>query len=61
MFPQSKFYAEAGPVDLIEVSTPELDDVVRLEDKYGRGPSSDDAEKVWRKMQEDIPYMGPVS
>lgn len=25
-----------GPVDLIEVSTPELDDVVRLEDDYGR-------------------------
>jgi mannose-6-phosphate isomerase-like protein (cupin superfamily) len=25
-----------GPCDLIEVSTPELDDVVRLEDAYGR-------------------------
>ena len=25
-----------GPVDVIEVSTPELDDIVRLEDKYGR-------------------------
>jgi mannose-6-phosphate isomerase len=24
--------------DIIEVSTPELDDVVRLEDRYGRGP-----------------------
>lgn len=28
--------AEAGPCDLIEVSSPELDDVVRLEDAYGR-------------------------
>jgi hypothetical protein len=28
----------AGPegCDLVEVSTPELDDVVRLEDRYGR-------------------------
>ena len=25
-----------GPCDLIEVSTPELDDVVRLEDDFGR-------------------------
>jgi len=23
--------------DVLEVSTPELDDVVRLEDRYGRG------------------------
>jgi mannose-6-phosphate isomerase len=23
--------------DILEVSTPELDDVVRLEDRYGRG------------------------
>lgn len=28
-------------VDVLEVSTPELDDVVRLEDRYGRGPASD--------------------
>jgi mannose-6-phosphate isomerase len=29
----------AGPdgCDIIEVSTPELEDVVRLEDRYGRG------------------------
>ena len=27
---------EEGDVDLIETSTPELDDVVRLEDVYGR-------------------------
>ena len=25
--------------DIFEVSTPELDDVVRLEDRYGRGPA----------------------
>ena len=25
--------------DVMEVSTPELDDVVRLEDRYGRGPT----------------------
>lgn len=33
--------------EILEVSTPELDDVVRLEDRYGRGPvpipASDDA------------------
>ena len=28
--------AEDGDVEVLEVSTPELDDVVRLEDKYGR-------------------------
>lgn len=27
-------------VDLVEVSTPELDDVVRLEDRYGRAGTS---------------------
>ncbi len=27
--------------DLVEVSTPELDDVVRLEDEYGRAGTSD--------------------
>jgi mannose-6-phosphate isomerase-like protein (cupin superfamily) len=26
----------AGAVDIVEVSSPELDDVVRLEDRYGR-------------------------
>ncbi|HAK56363.1 MAG: cupin domain-containing protein [Vicinamibacterales bacterium] len=26
--------------DIIEVSTPELDDVIRLEDRYGRGQTS---------------------
>lgn len=30
------FSAPSGDVALVEVSTPELDDVVRLEDKYGR-------------------------
>ena len=29
--------------DVIEVSTPELDDVVRLEDRYGRTPDAPDA------------------
>lgn len=29
-------YEAAEAVDLIEVSSPELDDVVRLEDRYGR-------------------------
>jgi hypothetical protein len=28
--------AGAAGCDIIEVSTPELDDVVRLEDRYGR-------------------------
>jgi mannose-6-phosphate isomerase-like protein (cupin superfamily) len=28
--------AEDGDVEIVEVSTPELDDVVRLEDRYGR-------------------------
>jgi mannose-6-phosphate isomerase-like protein (cupin superfamily) len=31
-----RFCADEQPVVLIEVSTPELDDVVRLEDNYGR-------------------------
>ncbi|RMF23281.1 MAG: cupin domain-containing protein [Deltaproteobacteria bacterium] len=29
-------FEAAAPVDLLETSTPELDDVVRLEDRYGR-------------------------
>ena len=33
-----------GSCDILEVSTPELDDVVRLEDRYGRVPASDDGE-----------------
>ena len=32
-----RFRTEAG-CDLVEVSTPHLDDVVRLEDRYGRIP-----------------------
>lgn len=31
-----KMSALDGPVDVIEVSSPELDDVVRLSDNYGR-------------------------
>jgi mannose-6-phosphate isomerase len=31
-----RMIAEQGDVDVIEASTPELDDVVRLEDAYGR-------------------------
>ena len=31
-----RFTAEFGDVELVEVSTPELDDVVRLEDDYDR-------------------------
>ena len=31
-----RFAAERGDVEIIEVSTTELDDVVRLEDDYGR-------------------------
>ncbi|MDQ6891975.1 MAG: cupin domain-containing protein [Acidobacteriota bacterium] len=30
----------AAPCDLVEVSSPELDDVVRLEDRYGREGTS---------------------
>ena len=56
-----RFYAEAGPVDIIEVSTPELDDVVRLEDKYGRGPTDEELESMWAEIREDVPYSGPVS
>jgi hypothetical protein len=32
--------AARGDVDVIEVSTPDLDDVVRLEDAYGRKGTS---------------------
>lgn len=35
-----RFVAEE-PVDLLEVSTPEIDDVVRLEDDYGREGTSE--------------------
>lgn len=35
-----RFIAEKS-VDLMEVSTPELDDVVRLEDRYGRQGTSE--------------------
>jgi len=31
-----RMYADEGDCLLVEVSTPELDDVVRLEDRYGR-------------------------
>ena len=31
-----RFCAEYGPVELYEVSTPHLDDVVRIEDDYNR-------------------------
>ena len=31
-----RFCARAGEAKIIEVSTPELNDVVRLEDNYGR-------------------------
>jgi mannose-6-phosphate isomerase-like protein (cupin superfamily) len=35
-----RMYAPDGDVLLVEVSTPELDDVVRLEDRYGREGTS---------------------
>ncbi len=35
-----RFCAPHGDVELYEVSTPELDDVVRLEDDYNRIPES---------------------
>ena len=31
-----RMYAKYGDVKLLEVSTPEVNDVVRLEDDYGR-------------------------
>ena len=31
-----RMFAEAGDCTVVEVSTPELDDVIRLEDRYGR-------------------------
>jgi quercetin dioxygenase-like cupin family protein len=35
-----RMFAEAADCLLVEVSTPELDDVVRLEDRYGRQGTS---------------------
>ena len=35
-----RMYAPAGNCTIAEVSTPELDDVVRLEDRYGRQGTS---------------------
>ena len=36
-----RFEALEKRVELVEVSTPELDDVVRIEDDYGRGDSNE--------------------
>lgn len=38
--PGTRHRMTAGPegCDILEVSTPELDDIVRLEDRYGRAP-----------------------
>ena len=36
-----RFEARSERVELVEVSTPELDDVVRLEDDYGREGTSE--------------------
>ena len=38
-----RFIADSENVDLIEVSTPELQDVVRISDKYGRIDATDEA------------------
>ena len=38
-----RFVANDEDVDLIEVSTPELEDVVRISDKYGRIDPKDEA------------------
>jgi mannose-6-phosphate isomerase-like protein (cupin superfamily) len=35
-----RMYAPSGDVLVVEVSSPELDDVVRLEDRYGREGTS---------------------
>jgi D-lyxose ketol-isomerase len=35
-FTKHRMIAGENGCDIIEVSTPELDDVVRLEDRYGR-------------------------
>lgn len=35
-----RMFASAGDVLVVEVSSPELDDVVRLEDRYGREGTS---------------------
>ncbi len=48
ILPGTRHRMSAGvPTDILEVSTPELDDVVRLEDRYGRiaakdSPAADD-------------------
>ena len=36
-----RMFAEAEDCTVVEVSTPELDDVVRLEDRYGRAGTID--------------------
>ena len=35
-----RFEAGGEPLVLLEVSTPEVEDVVRLEDRYGRSPAA---------------------
>lgn len=51
MRPQDRFHTRPGTVhrmialtdcDILEASTPHLDDVVRLEDRYGRSPDADE-------------------
>jgi mannose-6-phosphate isomerase len=39
-FTRHRMYAPKGDCTIAEVSTPELDDVVRLEDRYGRKGTS---------------------
>jgi mannose-6-phosphate isomerase len=38
-----RFVATVAPVDVIEVSTPQLNDVVRLADEYGRADTEEEA------------------
>ena len=42
-----RFCAEKGDVVLIEVSTPEIDDVVRLQDDYARASAKEDEESLY--------------
>lgn len=43
--------------DVVEVSTPELDDIVRLEDRYGRTATYQDTESLKPKRRNRIIYL----
>ena len=67
MKPGDVFHITPGPApddrledcDLVEVSTPELDDVVRLEDRYGRADSEPCSHEAAHVLESDCSAQQP--